>query len=72
MLTQMVSLMKHILSGESQGLLKKQAVESFLALQITSDFNQPIAAFYQPHQQATAKQSLKDFLKGENLPERER
>lgn len=72
MQTRMLSMMKHGLSGGRQGLSKKQAVKSFLASQIALDFSQPTAVLYKPHWQATAKLSLKDFLKGEGLPKRER
>lgn len=63
---------KCILSAGSQGLSNKQAANHFLTLQIASDVYQPTAAFYQATDIATAKQSLRDFLEGEHLPEIER
>lgn len=51
---------------------KKQIANCFLTLQIASDVYQPTAAFYQATDIATAKQSLQDFLEGEDLPEIER
>lgn len=64
MQTQMMSKMKHILSGGSQGLLNKQAVRSFPALQRAFRL---LLLSTSPPNTVSAKQPLEDFLKGEDL-----